>query len=774
MKPTFIHVVALSFAVWLLIVPPPTAIGQPAGPSTESLILTGIKQRRSGLHLESIKTLEQAMALAKTNSDVDGESKARAFLALTHEEMGNLHEALALREENLVFVRRHRDQFEPQANDRESDAALAVSASHTLLGNYQKAIEALGPPPPRSLGLRRAHFLQRRGVNLFLAGQLAAADASLTEALTEYEAFINLFLKFGGARDDAYELQVEVLRWLQAVRVAQKRTDEALELAEQGRSREFVALLSARRVMEGVSPRDSLVPGLSQIKQIARTHRSTLVIYSIIYKYAPSLPLQFSGYTGLPVRDIHIWVIKPTGEIEFRKVSFEQRTESLGDLVRLARESIGVRGRGITVPTTGPKAGARQKYDNSHLRRLYEILVRPIAEFLPKDPSARVTFIPQDVLFLLPFAALQDGEGAFLIERHTILTAPSLQVLELSGRRERSTKDRVAGAVIVGNPEMPRLPGAGGRLGEVLDRLPGAEREAMIIAGLLKTQPIIGERATKAAVVSQMSTAEIIHLATHGLLDEIGGNFSAVALAPDKDDGGLLTAREILALRLNTDIVVLSACDTGRGKLNGEGVIGLSRSFIAAGAASVVVSLWQVPDAATVMLMTTFYENLQRGEDKALALRQAMLRTRTQHPDPRDWSAFILIGQADVSYTLRVLVREGVSIPAKPARAPNSDQSPYRYFTFPLPEDVRDYTESRFSLGGIRVGFSTDVSSNQLIAFYRRMLTQQGLVEDTAFLRADNLVFRGLSGGGTIVIQFTRSDRESPKWSVSLRVEPPR
>ena len=144
-----------------------------------------------------------------------------------------------------------------------------------------------------------------------------------------------------------------------------------------------------------------------------------------------------------------------------------------------------------------------------------------------------------------------------------------------------------------------------------------------------------------------MPNARIIHLATHGLFDDIRGLGSAIALAPSGKDDGLLTAEEILNLKLNAELVVLSACDTGRGRLTGDGVIGLSRSLISAGVPSVIVSLWRVPDNTTAGLMVEFYRQLDNNPDKAQALRQAMLNTMKQHPNPRDWAAFTLIGEAE-------------------------------------------------------------------------------------------------------------------------------
>ncbi|WP_283812896.1 CHAT domain-containing protein [Leptothermofonsia sichuanensis] len=100
-------------------------------------------------------------------------------------------------------------------------------------------------------------------------------------------------------------------------------------------------------------------------------------------------------------------------------------------------------------------------------------------------------------------------------------------------------------------------------------------------------------------------------------------------------------------MKLQAELVVLSACNTGQGRITGDGVVGLSRSFITVGVPSVLVSLWAVPDAPTAGLMTAFYKKLQQHPDKARALRQAMLATMKTHPQPKDWAAFTLIGEAE-------------------------------------------------------------------------------------------------------------------------------
>ncbi len=195
---------------------------------------------------------------------------------------------------------------------------------------------------------------------------------------------------------------------------------------------------------------------------------------------------------------------------------------------------------------------------------------------------------------------------------------------------------------------MPHVPPKYGDKPQQLAPLPGAKREAETIAPLLNTKALTGNEANKAAVLARLPGAKIVHLATHGLFDDFQGLQSAVALAPTNSDNGLLTASEILKLKLNADLVVLSACNTARGRITGDGVIGLSRSLFIAGTPSVIVSLWSVPDAPTASLMSEFYTNLyQKKLNKVQALRMAMLEVMEKNRDnPRAWAAFTLIGEA--------------------------------------------------------------------------------------------------------------------------------
>ncbi|MDY6941256.1 MAG: CHAT domain-containing protein [Cyanobacteriota bacterium] len=378
-------------------------------------------------------------------------------------------------------------------------------------------------------------------------------------------------------------------------------------------------------------------PTLADIQQVARTQNTTLVEYSVV------------SLQGLP-NLLYIWVVQPTGDIAFRQVNLDSLDTPLAQLVTQSRATLGVRSPAIVVEyLSSEELAARQ---TGHLQQLHQLLIEPIADLLPANPESPVVFIPHQSLFLVPFPALLNTNGEYLIQNHTILTAPSIQVLELTNSELEARNSERGEVLVVGNPTMPSIWNPDTDETQRLSNLPGAQSEAVAIAELFNTQPLLGDDATESTVTEQMSTAQIIHLATHGLLnygipEETGvRDFpGAIALAQGNGEDGFLTSAELLNMNLNAELVVLSACDTGRGELSSDGVIGLSRALIGAGVPNVMVSLWAVPDAPTADLMVEFYQQWQATGNKAQALRQAMLTTMETHPQPRNWAAFTIVGQ---------------------------------------------------------------------------------------------------------------------------------
>jgi CHAT domain-containing protein len=191
----------------------------------------------------------------------------------------------------------------------------------------------------------------------------------------------------------------------------------------------------------------------------------------------------------------------------------------------------------------------------------------------------------------------------------------------------------------------------------VIPRLPFTRREATRLLALAPKDASFGAidfQANRATVMSaELSQYRYVHFATHGVLDSERPGLSSLLLsmvdAQGKPRDGFLRANDIYNLRLPAELVVLSACQTGLGKeIKGEGLIGLTRGFMYAGAARVVVSLWNVNDEATAELMTTFYRGmLKQGERPAAALRAAQVEMwkRKQWRSPYFWAAFTLQGE---------------------------------------------------------------------------------------------------------------------------------
>jgi CHAT domain-containing protein len=492
--------------------------------------------------------------------------------------------------------------------------------------------------------------LQALGSAFRDSGDLEQAEKTLFEAIKISESLRTSLESKDNLKVSFFEGQQQTYRTLEEVLIARKKPEAALEISERGRARIFIEQLRKSQIQK-LAVNSASLPTIQQIKQTAQQQNATLVVYSIGIDPLP-------GIFKNRWKNLFVWIVKPTGEIHFRTVDLSLQQPGLEALIHFARQSIGTRSRSDILVSAAPEAIQQQQIQqNQSLQQLHSLLIEPIADLLPKDPNDRVIFIPQGSLFLVPFPALQDPNGKYLIEKHTILTAPSIQVLDQTQQLQKRPRPTAQTALVLGNPTMPKITLTPGQPAQQLTTLKGAEKEANAIAPLLNTTALTGNQGTKTTIVQQMPTANIIHLATHGILDDLRGLGSAIALAPDPNQSpednlghanGLLTAEEILDMKLNAELVVLSACDTGRGKITGDGVIGLSRSFISAGVPSIIVSLWSVPDAPTAELMTDFYKNWKtRKLDKAQALRQAMLSTMKTHPNPRDWAAFTLIGEAE-------------------------------------------------------------------------------------------------------------------------------
>ncbi|MBI1923045.1 tetratricopeptide repeat protein [Candidatus Poribacteria bacterium] len=362
--------------------------------------------------------------------------------------------------------------------------------------------------------------------------------------------------------------------------------------------------------------------------------------------------------------------------------------------------------RALQNAVTQKRLGNPLQEAHEHGRELYEALIRPAQAQV--NQAQRILLCPDGPLHTTPFAALvsqtepllryfveekplhtifsmtvyaetrKGGSGRTRETRNTkrfprllafgdpIYTREQAEAMQrqkpllMAQGREDAPPPPILGEIATGkeatqsDPEIVYLRGRGLKL----NPLPGTRKEVEGIARLFgkSARTKLGQEATETAAKRESQDADLLHFACHGWLDEQMGLSSALALSQPEalgleakeDDNGLLQAWEILEqVRLKADLVVLSACQTGLGQeVRGEGLIGLTRAFLYAGANSVVASLWEVSDASTAALMRAFYQHLRKGASKDVALQKAMatVRRNPKYQHPFYWSPFILVG----------------------------------------------------------------------------------------------------------------------------------
>jgi CHAT domain-containing protein len=242
------------------------------------------------------------------------------------------------------------------------------------------------------------------------------------------------------------------------------------------------------------------------------------------------------------------------------------------------------------------------------------------------------------MLWMLPFHALRGAGDRYVAEDHVVSYAPSIIALQLLAERRTPPGVR-AGFLGIADPD-PAHP------------LPDARRQVEALAAdpALQGRVLTGSAATEAAVREAIASARVVHIASHGVYEDASPLYSHVVLAPgdgsDTSNDGRLDAWELMQLRLRASLVVLAACETGRGDISsGEGVIGLSWAALAAGSPAAVVSLWRVDETATGEWMRAFYRSWNTaGASRAAsdASRALMASGRFRHPFY--WAPFVVIG----------------------------------------------------------------------------------------------------------------------------------
>ena len=538
----------------------------------------------------AIEYYEQGLSIAKEVGDRAGEGRANGNLGAAYGRMGELENALLFNEQHLTISKETEDPV------GQGIACYRLGVFHEFLGSLCKALNFYR--------LSIKHFDETRRL-------LQAEDAWK--------------ISFRDTKQVAYTALWTAL-------LKNREVDEALFAAEQGRAQ---ALTDILKVRFGVDEEPT--------SAIARTE----TIFTLI-KY---LPLQ----TVLIARagnTISFWLLRRASGISYREKEIENG--SADSLIKTTLKQIGVgavvqcenrsvhrhRSRFSCSGEVVEESFQSFSVSDNPLQSLYDFLISPIADLLQGDD---LIFVPDGPFCLAPYSSLSDSVR--------IRTFPSLTALKVisSALDDFNSKSE---ALLVGDPCLKEI--TWGTSGPMSKQLPCAKKEVEMIGKLLQTAPLTGENATKAEVLKRMKSVALIHIAAHG-----DDEFGEIVLAPNpnrasqipKEEDYMLTMSDVQAVRLQAKLVVLSCCHSGQGEVKSEGVVGIARAFLCAGARSVLVSLWAIDDEATFLFMKSFYQHLADRKSTSLALHHAMksLRETKEYSAIKYWAPFVLIGD-DVSF----------------------------------------------------------------------------------------------------------------------------
>ena len=579
---------------------------------------------------ESIKYHEQYLSIAKEVGDRAGKGNAYGSLSNAYCNLGNSEEAIKYHEQHLRIAK--------EVGDRAGEGMAYGNLGHAyyVRGEVENALfcneQCLTISKETEDPVGQASIFYNLGLLHELSG-------SLCKALSFYRLGINHFdetrrllqsedawkISFRDTKQDAYTALWTAL-------LNNREVDEALFAAEQGRAQ---ALTDILKVQFGVDEGPS--------STIAR--RESI---SSVMKYFS----QQTVFMALAGNTISFWLLRRGSGVNYREKEIDNG--SADSLIKTTLKQIGA---GAVVPCEN-RSVHRHRSDfscsgeaveesfqsfivsDNPLQSLYDFLISPIADLLQGDD---LIFVPDGPFCLAPYSVLSDSVRIRTFPSLTALKVISCALDDFNSKSE---------ALLVGDPCLKEITWGTGE--PMSKQLPCAKKEVEMIGKLLHTAPLTGENATKGEVLKRMRSVALIHIAAHG-----DDEFGEIRLAPNRnrlshipnEDDYMLKMSDVHVVRLQERLVVLSCCHSGKGEVKSEGVVGIARAFLCAGARSVLVSLWAIDDEATLLFMKSFYQHLADRKSASLALHHAMksLRETKEYSAIKYWAPFVLIGD-DVTF----------------------------------------------------------------------------------------------------------------------------
>jgi tetratricopeptide (TPR) repeat protein/CHAT domain-containing protein len=630
----------------------------------------GRVQAQLGEKEKALDSLNRALALNRTLHDREGEAITRYTLALVERERGNLREAHSQVASALALIEAVRTGVVSQ----EARASFLASVQN----HYQLNVDLL-------MQLDRAHPTEG-----FAARALESSERARARSLLEILAEARVDLRQGAdatllERERALQQQLNARERARMLLLARKHTPEQAAAADKELRALTTQYQELQTEMRTKSPRYAALTQPQPLK-LAEIQQQVLDADTLLLQYTLG---EERSYLWVVSRDaVASYELPKRADVETAARGFYEALVAFDQPLRRANTSGATK---APAPPNIMEAGAA----------LSRLLLAPVAAQLG---TKRLLIVADGALQYVPFGALPEpkDEGgarnaekenlprsAFiahpLIVEHEIISLPSASSLavlrrELAGRKPAAkalalfadpvfavddTRLQRAQTQTATKPELSNDQPLTRAIRETgiaetslrIPRLPGTRREAATIAALLPTterkQALDFEASRAVATSEELSQYRIIHFATHGLLNsqhpELSGLVLSLVDAQGQPQDGFLRMHEIYDLKLPAELIVLSACQTGLGKeVKGEGLVGLTRGFMYAGAARVMASLWKVDDRATAELMKHFYQGMVKdGLRPAAALRAAQVQMWKQQrwSEPYYWAAFVLQGE---------------------------------------------------------------------------------------------------------------------------------
>ena len=566
---------------------------------------------------------ERHLKIAKELGDRLGEGNAYGNLGNAHRRLGDFKAAIDYFERHLKIAK--------ELGDRSGEGIAygnLGNAQHSL-GDFKAAIDY------DERHLKIAKELGDRldeGVACYNLGIVFQSLGQVSKAIEYYQTSITLL---NGIRDrlqlnDEWKISLRdqyqiVYTALWRVMLADGKVTEALFSAEQGRAQSLKDLMALNYLFHA----NDAVQENSAFDELS-SHLPLNTIFMAIGKM-----------------ELIFWVCQRGKEVELRRKENSSQDEiktffqSLVDKIG-TRDSVECEDRSLELARDNRSAVQRPPQDDRqtqylHLQKralctLYDTIIDPIRDLFS---GSELVFIPEGPLCLAPFAAFMSPDSKYLCESFSIRVAPSLTSLKMIAQCPVDYHHK-SGVLLVGDPRVQDVTN--------LEPLPCAREEVNMIGEMVGSTPLVGRQATKDEVLRRLGSVALVHIAAHGNIKT-----GEIALAPNStcsEADFILTMKDVKQVQLRARLVVLSCCHSARGEIKAEGVVGIARAFLGAGARSVLVSLWAIDDKATLEFMKNFYQHLVAGKSASEALNRAMncMRESTEFSDVTHWAPFVLIG----------------------------------------------------------------------------------------------------------------------------------